>query len=101
MPVMSAKLSEALIKATYANDPNDAFNKVFDDYLELKLNQLQQTIEKFQAKWEMPFEEFKKQIKEKTLKKDAYSFDTESDFWQWEEAETLKEHYIAIKNQWM
>ena len=101
MAVMSAKLSEALVKATYARDVEDAFNRVFSEFLELKLSQLQQIIETYQAKWGVPFEEFKKQIKEGTLKKDAYSFETENDFWQWEEAETLNEHYINIKNQWM
>jgi hypothetical protein len=101
MPIMTAQLSEALVKATHANDVNDAFNRIFTDYLELKLNQLDQSIEKFQAKWDMSFEEFKSQVKENTLKKDSYSFETENDFWQWEEAETLKEHYIGIKNQWM
>ncbi len=49
----------------------------------------------------MSFEEFRKQIKDITLKKDAYSYETENDFWQWEEAETLKEHYVDIKSQWM
>lgn len=101
MPVMSAKLSDALVRATDARDVDEAFNKVFAEYLELKLSQLQQTIGTFQDKWGMSFGEFKKKIKEKTLKRDVYSFDTENDFWQWEEAETLKEHYIDIKNQWM
>jgi len=101
MAVMSAKLSEALVKATYARDVEDAFNRVFSEFLELKLSQLQQIIETYRDKWGGPFEEFKKQIEEGTLKKDAYSFETENDFWQWEEAETLNEHYGNIKNQWM
>jgi len=101
MPVMSEKLGEALVKATDARDVNEAFNKVFSEYLELKLNQLHQIIERYKEKWEMSFEEFRKQIKENTLKKDAFSYETENDFWQWEEAETLKEHYVDIKSQWM
>ncbi len=101
MAVMSAKLSEALVKATYARDVGDAFNRVFSEFLELKLNQLQQVIENYRDKWGISFEEFKKQIEEGTLKKDVYSFETESDFWKWEEAVTLKEHYSNIKNQWM
>ena len=101
MAVMSAKLSEALVKATYARDVEDAFNRVFSEFLELKLSQLQQIIETYRDKWGVSFEDFKKQIEEGTLKKDAYSFETENDFWQWEEAETLNEHYSNIKNQWM
>lgn len=31
MPVMSAKLSETLVKATDARDVNEAFNKVFNE----------------------------------------------------------------------
>lgn len=101
MPVMSAKLTDALVRATYARNADDAFNKVFSEYLELKLNQLQQIIERLRGKWGMSFEEFKGKIKNNTLEKDAYSFDTETDFWEWEEAETLREHYADIKNQWM
>ena len=31
---------------------------------------------------------------------DSYEFDTERDFWEWEEAETLKSHYEALQEQW-
>jgi hypothetical protein len=59
MPVMSAKLSEALVKATLARDINDAFNKVFTEFLDLKLNQLDLIIKGFQKKWNTTFDEFK------------------------------------------
>ena len=101
MPALTAKLSEALVKATFARDVNDAFNKVFSEYLELKLNQLQQTIDGFRDKWKTSFEEFKEKITENKLSQDTYSYDVENDFWQWEEAETLKKHYADIKSQWM
>ena len=100
MPVMTPKLGEVLIKATHSKDIDDALNKIFSEYLELKLKTLLETIDGFQKKWGMSFEEFKRHFKEGTLKEDAYSFDTEKDFWQWEEAETLKEHYEEIKGQW-
>jgi len=48
----------------------------------------------------MSFEEFKRHFREGTLKEGIYSFDIEKDFWQWEEAETLKKHYEEIKGQW-
>ena len=101
MPVMSAKLSDALVKTTSARDVNDAFNKVFTEYLELKLEQLHRVVEKFQLKWGMSFVDFKRKIKENALESETYSFDTENDFWQWEEAETLKEHYSDIRQKWM
>lgn len=101
MPIMSAKLSHALVKATYARSVEDAFHQIFSEYLELKLSRLQKTINDFQEKWGFSFEELKKQIKNNTLKKDPYSFESEEDFWELEEAITLKEHYSTIKNHWM
>lgn len=101
MPVMTAKLSEALVKATLARDINDAFNRVFTEYLDLKLNQLEQSIKAFQKKWGSTFEGFKKNIQHNLLNEDTHSYTVENDFWQWEEAETLKEHYSDIKSQWM
>lgn len=65
----------------------------------MAIEALQETIDKFQKKWEMSFEEFKRHFKEGTLKEGSYSFSTEKDYWQWEEAETLKKHYEDIKGQ--
>lgn len=101
MPVMSPKLSEVLVKTTHSKDIDDALNKIFSEYLDLKLKKLQQTIGEFEKKWNMSFENFKRHIKENTLEADAYSFNTEKDFWDWEEAETLKKHYEEIKGQWI
>jgi uncharacterized protein HemX len=101
MPVMSAKLGEALVRTTQAKDIEDAFNKVFSEYLELKLNQLQNKIDTFREKFGMNFEEFNKRAREKKLKDDIYSFEAETNYWEWEEAVTLKEHYTNIKHQWM
>ncbi|GFP33690.1 hypothetical protein HKBW3S42_02034, partial [Candidatus Hakubella thermalkaliphila] len=47
----------------------------------------------------MDFEEFKKRLKSGAVKKDAYAFDVEQDFWQWEEAETLKKHYEESRRE--
>lgn len=101
MPVMTPKLSEVLIKTTHSKDIDDALNKIFSEYLELKLKTFLETIDGFQKKWGMSFEEFKRHFNEGTLKENIYSFDTEKDFWQWEEAETLKKHYEEIKSQWI
>ena len=101
MPKISPKLGEFLVKTTKAKDIDDAFQRVFAEYLELKLKNLQETIEQFQARWKMTFEEFKKMPKGSSFEKDAYSYDAEQDFWQWEEAETLKKHYESLKKEWM
>lgn len=101
MPVMSPKLGEVLVKTTHSKDIDDALNKILSEYLELKLKKLNETTEGFQKKWRMTFDEFKKCLKEGTLKQNTYSFDTENDYWQWEEAETLKKHYDEIRKQWI
>lgn len=51
----------------------------------------------------MNFEEFKRKLKEDISRagSENYSFETEKDFWKWEEAETLKKHYTEIKDLWM
>ena len=100
MPAISPRLGEFLVKATRSKDIDDAFRRVFTDYLELKIGSFVETIEGFKKKWGMSFDEFQKHFKDGTLKKDTYSFDTERNFWQWEEAETLKKHYETLKTQW-
>lgn len=101
MPAVSPRLGEFPIKTTKAKDIDNAFQKVFTEYLELKLKDLHEIIERFQGKWGMDFEEFKERLKSGTLKKDAYSFDVEQDFWQWEEAETIRKHYESLKKEWI
>jgi hypothetical protein len=101
MPAISPRLGEFLIKTTKSNDIDNAFQKVFAEYLELKLKDLHKAIERFQNKWGMGFEEFEEKLRSGTLKKDAYSFDVEQDLWQWEEAETLKRHYESLKEEWI
>lgn len=100
MPVISPKLSEFLIKTTKTKDIDNAFQNIFTEYLELKLKALYNIAEGFQDKWGMDFEAFKASLKSGTFKKDVYAFDFEQDFWQWEEAETLKGHYEALKREW-
>lgn len=101
MPAISPKLGEFLIKTTGTKDIDNAFQKVFTEYLELKLKYIQETIEIFQSKWGTDFEKFKEKFRSNTLKKDAYSFEAEQDFWQWEEVETLKKHYESLKKEWI
>lgn len=97
MPAITPKLGELLVKTTKSRDIDDAFQKILRDYVDLKIKSLQETITKFESKWELSFEEFKQKINDKTLKKDTYSFNVEQDFWLWEEAETLKKHYESLK----
>ena len=100
MPALSPKLSEILVKTTHARDIDDALNRVVSEYLDLKLSSLDKRIEEFQQKWNMDFEHFKNHLKNQTLNVDTFSYDVETDYWEWEEAETLKQHYSTIKEQW-
>lgn len=101
MPAISPKLGEFLIKTTHAKDIDDAIRRVFSDYLDLKLEHLNKLIEQYKARWKMSFEEFQNHIKEETLGRNVYSYDTEKNFWEWEEVETLKAHYEELKSQWI
>ncbi|MEA3360804.1 MAG: hypothetical protein U9R17_15550 [Thermodesulfobacteriota bacterium] len=100
MLAISPKLGEFLVKATKAKDIDDAFRRVFSEYLAMKIANLAKTSEGFKKKWSMNFSEFQLRLKGGTLKVDSYKFDTEQDFWQWEEAETLKSHYETLQKQW-
>jgi len=100
MPAVSPRLGEFLIKATKARDIDDAFEKVFSEYLTMKIMKLVNVSEGFKKKWCMDFDEFKNRFDKGSLKADSYEFDTERDFWEWEEAETLKSHYEELQEQW-
>jgi hypothetical protein len=101
MPAVSTRLGKFLVKTTGAKDIDNALELVFTDYLELKLKNLEEIIKNFQTKWGMSFETFKNKMKEGIPKKDSYSFEVEQDFWKWEEAETLKQHYETLKREWI
>lgn len=101
MPVLSPKLSEILVKSTHARDIDDALNRVISEYLDLKLSSLDKRIDEFKRKWNMDFEHFKSNLKNQTLKVNSFSYNVEYDYWEWEEVETLKQHYNTIKEQWI
>jgi len=100
MLAISPKLGEFLLKATKARDIDDAFRRILSEYLAMKTNKLANISEGFTKKWGMDFVEFKSRFAKDTLEADSYAFDTEQDFWEWEEAETLKGHYEKLYEQW-
>lgn len=100
MAAISPKLGEFLLKTTRTQDLNEALQKIFSEYLELKVKSLEQKIQQFEQKWHMEFHEFTERIREGSLQ-GCDSLEVEQDFWEWEEAETLKEHYEALKKEWM
>ena len=101
MPGISPRLGEFLIKTTKSKDIDDAFKRVLSEYLELKLRVLNETIKRLEDKWGMDFYDFKEKVRSGTLPRDAFSFDVEQDFWEWEESVTLKRHYESLKEEWI
>jgi hypothetical protein len=100
MLAISPKLGEFLLKATKARDIDDAFRRILSEYLTMKVAKVANISEDFAKKWGMDFLEFKRRLEKGTLEANSYSYDTEQDFWEWEEAETLKGHYERLYEQW-
>jgi hypothetical protein len=48
----------------------------------------------------MPFAEFVRACRSDTLGQDIYSYDVEKDYWAWERATTLKQHYEKLGARW-
>ena len=71
--------------------------KVLSEYVDLKIARVRQQIQEFESKWGMTFTEFSERCEEDTLKEDPYSYDVESDYWEWEAAETLLERYQGLQ----
>lgn len=49
----------------------------------------------------MSFDEFARRCEQGTLTQDPYAYDVESDYWDWEKAVTLLNHYEGLQTQWM
>jgi len=48
----------------------------------------------------MPFVAFSERLKADPADPDNFSYEMESAFWDWEEAETLLRHYEGLRVQW-
>jgi hypothetical protein len=98
---VSPRIGALLTQVTETPDLETALWKVLFDYIGLKLGLLRQCVRAFESKWEMTFEEFSERCDAETLDQDAYAYDVESDFWEWEKAETLLQHYETLRSRWM
>jgi len=74
-----------------------ALQKILSEYIELKIERLEQDIQDFEAKWGMSFPEFAERCEAGTLGRDPYDYEVEKDFWEWEKAVTLLEHYRKFR----
>ena len=94
---LSPRLGSLLARVTETPDLETALWKVLSEYIDLKTARIEETIEAFEKKWGMPFDEFAARCEEDTLDEDPYSYDVESDYWEWEAAETLLDHYKSLQ----
>lgn len=91
---LSPQVGELLLKATHSQDLDEALHKVLRDYLDRKLSPLSAAISRLETKWGCSFAKFQ----EKT--KGEYTYEVEKAFWEWEQLETLKSHYQALRERW-
>jgi len=98
---ISPRLSMLLTQMADTLDIEAALHKVLADYLRLKIAALQTQLHFFEDKWGMPFAQFAQACEAGTLAVDPYSYAVESDYWEWEEAQTLLDHYTSLRQQWI
>lgn len=95
IPPRAGKL---LLKLTQTADFETALWKLLTDYTEMKIKALHEQIQALEAKWGMTFATFAEQCAAGTLPTDAYTYEVESDFWDWEQATTLLAYYEALQS---
>lgn len=98
---VSPRIGALLADVTETPVLETALWKFLSDYIELKIHSLEERIHQFETKWDMSFEEFNGRIEADTLEQDPYSYEVERDFWEWEQAETLLQHYQTLEKKWM
>jgi hypothetical protein len=98
---ISPRAGTLLTQVTETPDLETALWKVLSEYIDLKTKFLRQHIQGFESKWGMTFEVFSERCEAGMLDQDPYAYEVESDFWEWEKAETLLRHYEALQARWM
>ncbi|MFH0925181.1 MAG: hypothetical protein V1872_06050 [bacterium] len=98
---LSPKLGEFLLKVTRMADMDMALRKVFHEYLDLKLAEINKEIDKFEGKWKMSFNEFLERNKKNEIGNDIFSYEIEREFWEWERLDTLKKYNEELRIQWI
>jgi len=98
MVAVSPRIAAFLNQVSTTPDMELALWKVFSEYLDLKIKKHLHVSKEFEAKWGMTFAEFLRRTETNELGKDIYSYEVESDYWEWEAAETLLAHYRLLKS---
>jgi hypothetical protein len=90
-----------LAEVAETSDLESALWRVLSEYIDLKTESLQRQQQEMTRKWGMSFEAFSERFDKRSASSEAYSYQVESDFWEWEKVETLLEHYRALRARWM
>lgn len=94
---LSPKVCNLLIQTTKARDIDTALHSVLSEYIQMKLFDLEKKRKIFETKWQGEFSQFQEKIKNNNLGKDPYSYEVESDSWEWGDTITLIDHYQSVK----
>jgi hypothetical protein len=94
---ISPRAGNLLTQVAETADLETALWKVLSDYIDLKIQALRDEISQFESRWNMSFSEFSEKFGEGSLPVDSYTYEVESEFWNWEKAETLLQHYEALQ----
>ena len=93
---VSPRLGALLTQVAEVHNLEAALWKVLSEYIDLKIARIQQQIQEFESKWDMTFVEFAERCEAGTLDEDSHSYEVESDYWEWEAAVTLLQHYERL-----
>ena len=98
MIAVPPRLGEFLTRTAQTPDLESALWKILSEYVDMKIEVLNDKINQFEQKWGMSFVEFQRNCQDGTLDKDSYSWDVEQNYWEWEQAVTLLDHYQSLGN---
>ncbi|MBN1888711.1 MAG: hypothetical protein JW850_12010 [Thermoflexales bacterium] len=98
MEVVSERIVDFISRLEPEQDTNSALERLLENELTRRLNRYQLTDRSLSRKYGMPFSEFKDR---RVVERHDYSFDVESDFWDWEMAldgiETVESMLAELK----
>ena len=80
---LSPSVVKLLLEITGSSDLNVAVKEISKDAIEHRLEKIESEIRKFEEKYGMTFEEFKRAW-EKGEIENKHSYEVEKDFWEWE-----------------
>ncbi len=99
MGVLSKQIVHLVAQLEPERDTHNALERLLENEMIRRLNRYQFTDRTLRRKYEMSFAEFKER---RVVEKQGYSFDVESDFWDWEMAldgiETIETMLANLRN---